>query len=422
MIDNPRVRLALAEHGRKIAVVLAIVAAVALVLTVWTVATPGTETVRERTDVQRVDAELSHSAVIQAEDAPWEPETELQDHPAYLLNASPRLDLALETDAPPGTTVVHDVRLELRVVREGAVVWENVTPLATEERTVANSSALTHAGIDVEEHLAERRQLQAEFQGVGTVESRILADARYDTGSYEGTLSTAAPLSVTGRAYWLSGDASASDAHSGTRTISREAPVDWSTVWGLVAVGLLALVGAVGAATYRVEADIEFLRQELHRQRFDDWISDGSIPMGVGSEYIALDSLKDAVDVAIDTNQRVVYDDRRDVFAVISDEVVYYYSRDGDWNRIAWPQAEREDTGPSFLDAFGMGDEDVPEVEATPPAEGGVPPEPGPGGPPGTDEGGAEFEPDAFDDAAGPGADAVDDASDEEPFDDEPEE
>jgi len=90
--------------------------------------------------------------------------------------------------------------------------------------------------------------------------------------------------------------------------------------------------------------------------------------MGVGSEYVSLDSLQDVVDVAIDTGQRVVYDDRRDVFAVISGEVVYYYSKDGDWNRVAWPQTEREEEeDSSFLEAFGMGeDASAPEVGASP--------------------------------------------------------
>lgn len=419
MIENPRVRLALAEHGRMIAVALAVLAAVVLVLAVWTVMTPGTETVRQQADVESVDSELSHSAVVRSSEAPWPQGTELADHPAYLVNASPTLDVGVETDAPPGSEVVHELRLQLRVVREGDVVWENASTLAAEDAALANGSASTYATIDVREHRDRRRGLQEEFAGVGTVESRVVADAHYDTGSYQGTLTSSTTLSVTERAYWLEGDAADSERHSSSVAVERDVPVDWSTVYGLVAIGILALVGAVGAATYRVEADIEWLRQELHRQRFDDWISDGSIPMGVGSEYIALDTLKDVVDVAIDTNQRVVYDDRRNVFAVISGEVVYYYSKEGDWNRIAWPQAEREETGPSFLEAFGMGDQEPPEVGPTPPGQAGGPGpeagEPGPGGEPGPD--GEE----PFDDAEPPGFDFGEATDGEAAPEDEPE-
>ena len=368
MIENPRVRLALAEHGRRIALALAILGAVLLVLAIWTVATPASETVRQPADSQTIESEVSHSAVVQSADSPWEQGTTLEDHPAYLLNASPTLDVAVRTDAPPGSTVFHDARLQLRVVRNGDVVWEETRSLAAEEVTATNGTAVSTASIDVEQLQAQRRDLQQQFAGVGTVQTRIVADARYETDSYEGTLSANAPLTITNRAYWIDGDPSDSAARSRTVTVERTAPVDWGTVALFVLLGLAAVGGAAAAATYRVEADIDWLQQEVHRQRYDDWISDGNLPMGVGSEYVALDSLKDVVDVAIDTNQRVVYDDRRNVFAVISGEVVYYYSKDGDWNRVAWPQAQREDSGPSFLEAFGMGeDEDVPEVEATPP-------------------------------------------------------
>jgi len=415
VIENPRVRLALAEHGRRIAIALAILGAVLLVLAIWTVATPASETVRQQTDSQSIETQITHSAEVTSTSAPWEQGTVLEDHPAYLLNASPTMDVAVETDAPPGTTVVHDARLQLRVVRDGAVGWEQPRSLAAEEASVENGTATSTAEIDVEALQAQRRALQQEFAGVGTVQTRIVADAQYDTGTYEGSLSATAPLSVTGRAYWTGGNPSDGDQRSRTVAVERTAPVDWNSVVLLVVLGLLSVGGAAAAATYRVESDIDWLRQELHRQRYDDWISDGNLPMGVGSEYVSLDSLKDVVDVAIDTNQRVVYDDRRNVFAVISGEVVYYYSKDGDWNRVAWPQQDREGGSPSFLEAFGMGEEDesVPEVEATPPEEADV--APGEGAPP--DFGGADADVPgeqgtAAPDDAGAGPGATDDPAD----------
>ncbi|AGN01193.1 hypothetical protein L593_06220 [Salinarchaeum sp. Harcht-Bsk1] len=408
MIENPRVRLALAEHGRRIALALAILGAVLLVLAIWTVVTPASETVRQPADSQTIETEVSHSAVVQSADSPWEQGTTLQDHPAYLLNASPTLDVAVRTDAPPGSTVVHDARLQLRVVRNGDVVWEETRALAAEEQTATNGTAISTAAIDVERLQAQRRDLQEQFAGVGTVQTRIVADARYETDTYEGTLSATGPLTVTNRAYWIDGDPSDSAARSRTVTVERTAPVDWGTVALFVVLGLLAVGGAAAAATYRVEADIDWLQQEVHRQRYDDWISDGNLPMGVGSEYVALDSLKDVVDVAIDTNQRVVYDDRRNVFAVISGEVVYYYSKDGDWNRVAWPQTQSDDSGPSFLEAFGMGDEDVPGAEATPPGDGGFGGGPDAGDGPGFASGGADAVP--ADAASDSSADESDDA------------
>jgi hypothetical protein len=435
VIENPRVRLALAEHGRRIAVALAILGAVMLLLAIWTVATPGSETVRQPAETQTIETDVSHSAIVQTTNSPWDQGTTLEDHPAYLINASPTLDVAVETDAPPGSTVFHDARVELRVVRDGAVIWERARTLAAEEVTATNGTATSTASVDVERLQAQRRALQQQFAGVGTVQTRIVADARYETDTYEGTLTATGPLTITDRAYWIDGDASASDTRSRTATVEREAPIDWSTALVFVVLGIGAVAGAAGAATYRVEADIDWLRQELHRQRYDDWISDGNLPMGVGSEYVSLNTLKDVVDVAIDTNQRVVYDERRNVFAVISGEVVYYYSKDGDWNRVAWPQTEREDSGPSFLEAFGMGDEEdePPEVAATPGADGGfgAGPEGDAAGEPDFGMGGADAGPatpgPAGDDADGagdpnadgPGADSAGGSGDEDSADDD---
>ncbi|GAB3690401.1 hypothetical protein GCM10028857_26740 [Salinarchaeum chitinilyticum] len=421
MIENPRVRLALAERGRQIAIALAVLGAVMLVLAIWTVATPATESTQERTDVQSIETEVTHSATVTSSSSPWEQGTVLEDHPAYLLNASPVLDVEIETDAPPGSTVFHDARLQLRVVRDGEVVWERTESLATEEVTATNGTATSTAEIDVEAVQTERQALQSEFAGVGTVQTRIVADVQYETDQYEGSLSATGPLSVTSQAYWIEGTPSDSDPRSQTVTVERTAPIDWGTVVLLVLLGLTAVGGAAAAATYRVEADIDWLQQELHRQRYDDWISDGDLPMGVGTEYVSLNSLKDVVDVAIDTNQRVVYDDRRNVFAVISGEVVYYYSKDGDWNRVAWPGGQSEGEGPSFLEAFGMGDDsDVPEVEGTPPGNGDGPPaDAAEGAPPGegSGEGGEEFEFGGADGAVGP----AEFASDEPPEGDEDE-
>lgn len=328
MIDNPRLRLTLATQSRRIVVVLAVLAAVLLLLAGWTALTPATETVPEDVDRTQFTTAVDHSAVVQTEDSPWPRGTTLENHPAYLLDASPRLDLAVTTDAPSGATVVHDVRLQLRVEREGRVVWEETEQLARSEQTAEDGQATTETTVDVQQISERTTQIEEQFAGLGSVSATIVADASYQTDRYDGTLTVESPLTTTGNFYWLSGDGSASEIETERQTVERQAPVDWSWVLGLLLLGLTSAGGAVAAWRYDEQEDVAALRHRLHRQQFEEWISSGSVPpIDPGRDSVSLDSLPDLVDVAIDSSSRVVYDEQQSVYAVYAGDVVYYYAR-----------------------------------------------------------------------------------------------
>ncbi|MDY6765217.1 MAG: DUF5305 family protein [Halobacteria archaeon] len=58
-----------------------------------------------------------------------------------------------------------------------------------------------------------------------------------------------------------------------------------------------------------------------------DWVSKGRVPSEtMNGSSIEVDSLEDLVDVAIDTNNRVIEDTDRNKYVVINDEIVYTYS------------------------------------------------------------------------------------------------
>ncbi len=101
--------------------------------------------------------------------------------------------------------------------------------------------------------------------------------------------------------------------------------------------------------------------------------------MWIGDYHVSLDTLEDVVDVAIDTNERVVHDERRGLFAVVNDSVVYYYSDSGLWEETAWPEMDLEEQ-PPVVDADG-------ELDADSVTELG-----------GSDEFSAPDDPDAFED------------------------
>ena len=336
LIDDPRAKLLIANHGRNLMIALAVAGVIALVVAAGIALTPPTTTATEQTDQQSIETTGMISAEIVDEEE-WSGVS--SDGSTYLIEASPVVDIEPHTSAPDGTEVTHELVLQIEATRDGDVFWNEEDVLLTEETTVEDGDATTSTSIDVEElreRLADRQQRLA---GVGSVETTLHLRTEYDTGTYEGELTATTPMEVTDRAYWFDSQLADSETRDTTRTVEETGSPNWMVVslFGLMGLLFLTAAGTV-RATNPEEMDIAAIKQEIHRRRYADWISTGSIPMWVGNNYIELDTLEDVVDVAIDTKERVVHDRRRDLFAVINGNVVYYYSKVGDWDEGAWPE------------------------------------------------------------------------------------
>ena len=82
------------------------------------------------------------------------------------------------------------------------------------------------------------------------------------------------------------------------------------------------------AAVSRVETllDPDALRREIHSACWSWTISSGEFPTSADKPYISILTLEDLVDVAIDTNRRVIYDPQIEAYAVIDSSEIYYYA------------------------------------------------------------------------------------------------
>ncbi|PCR91391.1 DUF5305 domain-containing protein [Natrinema ejinorense] len=359
MIDNPRLELLLAKQGRAIAIALVVVGVLAIGATGWAVANPETTTTPQF-DEERVSTEGQTSAIVVQDGPLWSDGDELTDSSVYFLNTTPELTvepkttLRNETDgaAIEDANVTHELTLRFDAVRDGAAFWNESHQLLRESPSVETGVATSETTLDIESYRQRQRQLEREVSGVGTVELMLELRVEYDTGRHQGTLTTTTPVTITEDAYWLEESLSDSASHShrsGTiRTTESRSP---ALIGGLSVLGTLSLVaGAVVAR--RSPTDIEAARRAVHEQRYAEWISRGSIPMWIGDYHVSLDTLEDVVDVAIDTNERVVHDHQRGLFAVVSDGVVYYYSDRGLWEETAWPEMDLQDQS-AVVDADG---------------------------------------------------------------------
>jgi hypothetical protein len=88
------------------------------------------------------------------------------------------------------------------------------------------------------------------------------------------------------------------------------------------------LAGAVAVLYRSRRIDPVAVRTDMDRSRYDEWISNGEIPTKTRKDYIRTDSLEDLVDVAIDSNSRVIYDRNLDAYATVEDNLIYYFVTD----------------------------------------------------------------------------------------------
>ncbi|QLK27718.1 DUF5305 domain-containing protein [Natrinema zhouii] len=370
MIDNPRLKLVLASHGRAITIALLVVGVLAIIATGWAVANPMTTTTPQFSE-ERVTTGAGTSAVVTESGTLWAEGDRLEDSSVYFLNATPELTVQPETtlrDEAGGAAVedgdvTHELRLRYEATRDGSTFWNESHEILAESASVENGVATSTATIDVESYRERQRQLEREVSGVGSIELSMELRVEYDTGRQQGTLTATTPVEITDDAYWLGNSLSDSATHSyrsGTARTTESRST--ALIGGLSVLGTLSLAGAALVAR-RSPTDLEAARRAVHERRYAEWISRGSIPMWIGDYHVSLDTLEDVVDVAIDTNERVVHDTQRGLFAVVNDGVVYYYSDRGLWEETAWPEMDLEEQ-PAVIDGNGeLSPEELAELD-----------------------------------------------------------
>ncbi|APX97930.1 DUF5305 domain-containing protein [Natronorubrum daqingense] len=360
MIDNARLDLLFAEYGRAIAIALVVIGTLALVASGWAVGNPSTTTEAQYAD-EHVSTELHTGAEVVQDGTLWNEGEYLENNDVYMLNDSPELTLEPETTVQSeredvsvdDTEVTHELEARYEATRDGDVFWNESHTVLEESPTVEDGVATSSETIDVESYRDRQYELEQELGGVGDVDLEFVLSVAYDTGGAEGTDEATTPFEVTSTAYWLGDSASVSEtATQQTGTEETTESRSLALIAGLSLLGTISLAGAVGIVR-RTPVDETVARRKIHERRYAEWISKGSIPMWIGNYHVSLDTLEDVVDVAIDTNERVVHDTQRGLFAVVNDGVVYYYSERGQWEETAWPEMNLSEHG----DSSGDGDE-----------------------------------------------------------------
>ncbi|MFC5365367.1 DUF5305 family protein [Salinirubrum litoreum] len=341
MLETARLKLSLlfTERGQQLAVLLAVVGVCSLAIAGVVVATPETTASPVDENEQQFATALNTSAVVTGNTTLWPAGTRLWDKPVYVSAATPTLDLHANTTVPADEQVTVETRISLRyrATADGETVWERTVTLADREVTVTNGTALTTTTLDTDRVRERASNYQQEFGRAGDVQVHLRVETSYESTAYTGDLNASSRVEFTDRGYGMT--ESMADGHSRSTTEMHEetVPPNPLVYGGFGLLGLCSLIGAgllvvttredIGPAV-GPDRDSETLREELRHVRYDEWISAGRLAPSTGERRVELATLADLVDLAIDSNERVVHDDSRGLYGVLSGTTLYVYHDD----------------------------------------------------------------------------------------------
>jgi len=322
-----RLTYVLAKRGPVVALVLALLALTAFGAAGWTATHPPTTEVTDQTNVQQAALDSSANATVTGNTSLYENGTVLHD-PAVFPRSAP--DLRVTPTARSGNAsfehVSQNVTLVYAATRNGETFWSRRVPLAAASANDTGALA-TPVAIDSERVRDRLRTFRRDVGDAGTVRATVRIDTTYRVAGYDGELSASAPLSF-GENWYDVDDADASRSHDTPRertvAIPSTRPVSPGALGGLGAV--LSLVAGGVLLWYRAwRPPLSAVETDLHRHRYDEWISTGRLSLESGGDIVEVRTLEDLVDVAIDTNARVVHDPTAGCYVVLTEATRYQY-------------------------------------------------------------------------------------------------
>lgn len=360
-----RVRQFLSENRTVVVAVLLLVAAVGAGMVYLTHVDPSV-TYEERTVADATTtSEYDYSATVREENSVFPVGTELTDRSHFFTRISPVLD-GTYTVTYASDDGELEATTELVLVVEsstgGETLWRDESHLATERGENGRASAAFTLDVTeirdriaaIERDLGTTRGAEVAVVARTTIDGTLAGEGVSDTLVHE--------LSVDPGEETYRVDSSTEPTASIQRTERRAVEADHGLLRNLGSILLLVvpllLAGAIVTADLLgrlAPADVarRSLAFERQRRAFDDWISRGRISIDDVEPTVETETLEDLVDVAIDSDNRVIETIDGDRYYVLADGVLYTFTPphdtgsvepDGDpYDSLSGPQEDDEE-------------------------------------------------------------------------------
>ncbi|WP_246987433.1 DUF5305 domain-containing protein [Halorientalis marina] len=294
--------------------------------------------------------EFDHRGTVQSPNPVYPTGETLANREAYFSRLTPRLNGAFTYtyDASRSGDVRADVDLELRIrsVGEANEGGQGIEYWSVTRRVNATEAASLSPGEtvrvafsrNVTELFNETRQIDERVGGTpGTKEVRLVAvvDTEGEVNDREVARTQEYPVrfSDDDSIYRVDDPGRVVNTTSTNRTVTVQNTYGPIRRGGAPLAFVLGLVGLIGLAVARYRGGIEltdaeraYMTYERSRAEFDDWITTARLdPETFAGERIDVETLDGLVDVAIDSDRRVLQDVATDTCYCRVDDLVYRY-------------------------------------------------------------------------------------------------
>lgn len=291
---------------------------------------------------------FTHSATVINDTAVYSAGERLENKSSYFRTLTPQLDgsfvYTYTASGDGNLTGTATTTLVYRSVAEsddgtGVEYWRTAGELETEQATLSPGDRLTVPfGVNVTAASQRLTDIDAQFGGTPGTKDLYVETELTLTGTRNGqpvdlVRTYRLPITTSGNIYEVGG--SGPFTESGNQTERVAVPIEPGPMrsYGgpaLLVVGLV-VAAASGGARYTgvtvVDArERDWLAYRDARKEFGDWITAASVPDGDTPDApVEVASLEGLVDIAIDTDKRVIEDPDRGLFFLFGERREYVY-------------------------------------------------------------------------------------------------
>lgn len=290
--------------------------------------------------------DLEYTAEVTGENEIYPVGTELSGQELYYTGVSPELDgeytVRPSTNEFDSGTLLTEYEVGIRAMPNdrdrSEPIWEDQLDSDRVETANPDEEHSVTVSANVPEALNRTEAIESSVgASLGSVELYVLAETRFEgeVESQAETMQTDAELIVDPgeSTYFVERASSSNDQTSVTEEVSTETPPGLVFRFGgplLLVVGLAGLAGA-GVARSRNTVALDpderaWLSYRNDYEQFEEWITVAEPPASLRDRELGTaGSLGDLVDIAIDTDNVVIYDRERGQYCVFDQHGGYRY-------------------------------------------------------------------------------------------------
>ncbi|AEM55865.1 hypothetical protein HISP_01270 [Haloarcula hispanica N601] len=343
------IRRTVVDNYELLLICLIAIAAVGGYLTYTGHVAPGTDTTTRQVSSWQSSGSFSHNATVRNGTSAFPEGEVLEDQPVYLRTVAPVLDGAFtytySASNESDLTASADVFVQYRSVestQNGELVyWEVKRPLtqgtvqslaAGERLTVPFSLNVSRAAETVRRIDSEHGQTSGRLEMA--VVSQVALSGTRNGQSVDTTRTYRLPIIPRQSSYRV--ENAGPVPNSGDRTVEAQVEKAYGPIWTLG--GPVLLLGSFSGAAALVygrttdyltltDAERRWLAYKSAREEFDDWITVGRAdPVDDDVWTTSVDSLVGLVDVAIDTEERIIESDSDSELIVYTGDRLFRYA------------------------------------------------------------------------------------------------